>query len=92
MAVSRADRRRERTAAVIAVFSAEHAGPALDLLEIVELAWHDCYREITPDESIIEDILLLSDGQLDRPITAARLALTDWRDLKVAAINRRDGH
>jgi hypothetical protein len=58
---------------------------ALDLLEIVELAWHDCYREITPPEDIIDDLLLLSRGQLDRLVSACRLAVTDWRDLKVAA-------
>ena len=91
MAVSRADRRKQRTAAVIDVFGAERSGVALDLLEIVELAWHDCYQEITPDPSIIEDILLLSDGRLDRLIAAARLAVTDWRDLKVAATGRRAG-
>ncbi|MFN8052193.1 MAG: hypothetical protein U0Q22_12185 [Acidimicrobiales bacterium] len=73
------------------MFGPEQADVALDLLEILELAWHDCYQEITPDESIIEDLLLVSDGRLDWLIAAARLAVTDWRDLKVAAINRRAG-
>ena len=89
MAVSRADRRNARTARVVAVFGEERAPRALDLLELVELAWHDCYDEITPPEDIIDDMLLLSEGRLDRLIEAARLAVIDWRDLKVAAEERR---
>jgi hypothetical protein len=55
------------------------------LLELLELAWHDCYREISPSENIIDDVLLLSDGSMDKLVSAARLAVTDWRDLKMAA-------
>ena len=58
---------------------------ALDLLELTELAWHDCYGEVTPSEDIIDDILLLSHGNINQLIQATRLAVTDWRDLKVAA-------
>jgi hypothetical protein len=36
-------------------------------------------------EDIIDDLLLLSRGQLDRLVSACRLAVTDWRDVKVAA-------
>jgi len=59
-------------------------------LEVTELAWHDCYGEVTPSEDIIDDILLLSDGDISQMIQAARLAVTDWRDLKVAADKLRD--
>jgi len=89
MAVSRADRRKAREPRVLAVFGTDQTPRALDLLELVEFAWHDCYNEITPPEEIIDDILLLSDGRLDRLIGAARLAVSDWRDLKVAAEDRR---
>ena len=58
---------------------------ALDLLELTELAWHDCYGEITPPEEVIEDMLLLSEGSIEQLIQAALLGVTDWRDLKVAA-------
>lgn len=85
MAVGRAERRRDRTTRAIAVFGEERAPCALDLLELVELAWHDCYGEISPSEDVIEDILLLSEGSLERLIQMARLAVADWRDLKVAA-------
>lgn len=85
MAVSRADRRRDRTNRALAVFGEERAPIALDLLELTELAWHDCYGEITPSEDIIEDMLLLSEGSIERLVQVARLGITDWRDLKVAA-------
>lgn len=58
---------------------------ALDLLELVELAWHDCYGEPSPPEEVIDDILLVSRGDLGRLVSAARLAVIDWRDLRVAA-------
>ena len=90
MAVSRAERRAEREPRVIAVFGEDRTARALDLLELVEYAWHDCYREITPPEEIIDDMLLLSDGSIERLIGAARLAVTDWRDLKLAAAARRN--
>lgn len=85
MAVSRAERRSERTPRVVAVFGPERAPFALDLLELAELAWHDCYGEITPPEDVIGDMLLLSEGSIERLIQAARLAVADWRDLKVAS-------
>ena len=34
-------------------------------------------------------MLLLCDGSIEKLIGAARLAVTDWRDLKVAADGRR---
>jgi hypothetical protein len=89
MAVSRAGRRRERERRVAAVFGKDRAAHALDLLELVELAWHDCYGEITPPEEIIDDMLLLSDGSIEGLVVAARLGVDDWRDLTVAANARR---
>ena len=85
MAVGRADRREDRRERVTAALGEHQAPIALDLLELTELAWHDCYGEVTPSEDIIDDMLLLSRGDIDRLIQAARLAVTDWRDLKVAA-------
>ena len=74
--------RRERD---IAAVGQSEADAALDLLELVELAWHDCYREITPPEEVIDEILLLSRGELSRLISAAHLAVNDWRDTRVPA-------
>ena len=92
MAMSRADRRKAREARVLAVFGMDRAPHALDLLELVEFAWHDCYDEITPPAEIVDDMLFLSEGHLDRLIEASLLAVTDWRDLKVAAEERRRRH
>lgn len=85
VAVSRADRRRDRKPRVQAVFADRHVGPVLDLLELLELAWHDCYHDISSPEDIIDDVLLLGNGSMDKLVSAAKLAITDWRDLKVAA-------
>ncbi|MDF1597553.1 MAG: hypothetical protein P1T08_15855 [Acidimicrobiia bacterium] len=85
MAVSRAERRSDRRRRVEEVFGEDLAPIALDLLELTELAWHDCYGEITPSEDMIEAMLVLSEGRIERLIEAARLGVVDWRDLKVAA-------
>ena len=89
MAVSRAERRADRTDRVIAIFGDALATTVLDLLELTELAWHDCYREITPTEEIVNDILLCSDGDLAKLIRVCRKAVEDWRDIKMAAQDRR---
>jgi hypothetical protein len=84
MAVGRAQRRIERQPRF-----AEEFGPkskvALDLIEIMELAWHDCYHEITPPDEVIEDLLICAHGSIEGLVTFVRLALADWRDLRVAA-------
>jgi hypothetical protein len=51
-------------------------------LELTELACHDCYGEITPSEEMVDDILLCSKGELAQ---LTRQAVSDWRDVKVAA-------
>ena len=89
MAVGRAERRSEREPRVVAVFEGDRASVALDLLELIELAWHDCYGEVTPSEDVIDDMLTISDGSIEGLIQAARLAVTDPRDLKTAAEKRR---
>lgn len=57
VAISRAERRHDRETRVEAVFGRERAAAALDLLELVELAWHDCYGEVTPSETQVDDML-----------------------------------
>jgi hypothetical protein len=66
-------------------FIGEAADVALDLLEITELAWRDCYGEISSPGEVIEDILVLAEGDLGTLVRLCRLALTDSRDLHVAA-------
>ncbi len=91
MAVGRAERREVRRPRVEAAFGGDKARFALDLLELTELAWHDCYGEITPPEAVIEDMVLLSGGSIERLIQAVLLGLTDRRDLTLAADRVRNG-
>ena len=62
---------------------------ALDLIDLVELAWHDCFGELSPPDDVIADALVVADGDLAVLVRACRLALTDRRDLRVAADARR---
>jgi catechol 2,3-dioxygenase-like lactoylglutathione lyase family enzyme len=90
MTVSRKARRAERKARVEAIFAEKDGYGVLDLLELVEFAWHDCYSELTPTEDVIDDILLCSGGDLATLMQAARLAVEDVRDLKMWARTVRD--
>jgi hypothetical protein len=56
------------------VLDREQVPAALDLLELTELAWHDCYGEITPSDEVIDDILACSRGDLARMARVARPA------------------
>lgn len=85
MPLGRADRRRQREPRVKAVFKDRHVHAALDLLELLELAWHDCYRDISPRRRSSTTCSCFSEGSLDKLLAAAKLAVTDWRDLKVSA-------
>ena len=90
MAVGRAQRRAERRARFAEEFGTK-AETALDLVDLLELAWHDCYGEITPPDRVIEDVLVCARGSLERLIKTALLAVTDWRDLRLAADDVRNG-
>ena len=81
---SRAQRREKRRAGVESVFGPT-ADAALDLLELTEFAWHDCYGEVTPPDQVVHDLLTVSQGRLDLLASAARLAVEDFRDLRIQA-------
>ena len=51
---------------MLAVFGADRTPRALDRLELVEFAWHDCYDEITPPKQIIDDIPLFRHRRMSR--------------------------
>ncbi len=92
MAVSRADRRNARVPRVMAIFEGERAERALDLLELVEFAWHDCFGEVSPPEAVTDDMLVVSRGTIEGLIAAALLAVQDARDLHLAAEALRAAH
>jgi hypothetical protein len=87
MAIGRAERFEQRKPRIIAVFGddKETLRSVSELLTLMEMAWHDCYGEITPADDIVEDILLCSGGTLGGLIDATHLAVIDHRDLSVRA-------
>ena len=91
MAVGRAERFEERKPRVIAIFGDDDKTlrAVSHVFELMEMAWHDCYAEITPSEDVVDDVLLCSGGTLDGLIHAAHLAVIDRRDLSVWATNVR---
>jgi hypothetical protein len=83
VAVGRAERFEERKPRVIAVFGGdgETIRAVARVFELMEMAWHDCYGEVSPSEEIVDDVLLCSGGTLGGLVTAAHLAVVDRRDL-----------
>lgn len=81
---SQAARRAERRTRAEELFG-EDAESALDILELTEFAWHDCYQEVTPPDAVIDDIFVCSQGNLADLARAARLAVRDSRDLRLWA-------
>jgi hypothetical protein len=85
MVIGRAARREQRRERVVMTVGPAHAEAALDLLEVLELAWHDCYGEVAPPEDLIDEVLVVSRGTIAGLASAARLAVVDSRDLRLAA-------
>lgn len=77
--------RREAARGRAALEFGGQAAAALDLLELLELAWHDTHGDITPPAEVVDDVWRVAEGDLGRLASAARLAVTDRRDLRVAA-------
>jgi len=92
MAVGRAERFEKRKPRVIEVFGDDEATlhAVSQVLELMEMAWHDCYGEITPPDEVVDNLLLCSGGTLDGLIHAAHLAVIDARDLAVWASDIRN--
>jgi hypothetical protein len=91
MAIGRAERFEERKPRVIDAFGGDDATiqAVSHVLALMEMAWHDCYAEVTPSEEIVDDVLLCSGGTLDGLINAAHLAVIDRRDLSLWAADIR---
>jgi hypothetical protein len=60
-------------------------------LHLMDMAWHDCYcpRELEVPPAVLDDVLLLSDGDLAVLIRVAREAVIDFRDVRIAADTNR---
>jgi hypothetical protein len=87
VAVGRTERLEVLRPRLVATFGRSAATLRLvgDALALLEMAWHDCYGEVTPPDDVIDDVLLCSQGTLDGLIAAAHLAVVDRRDLSVWA-------
>lgn len=68
----------------VAEFGA-HAEPALDALELFELAWAARPGAAPASDQVVEDLLLLAGGDLARLVLASRLALSDPRGVQDTA-------
>lgn len=84
MVIGRANRRKARQPRFEREFGSD-ANAALDLIDLTERAWHDSYGEPTFPDKVLDDLLLLANGSVHELIAAALLAVTDWRDLRMAA-------
>lgn len=84
MVTSSDDRREARRPRATEHFGVQ-AHAALDALALLDLAWHDCYKESAPPDRIVEDIWLAADGDLAGFVSAAHLAVIDFRDLRMRA-------
>lgn len=84
MPISRAERRAIREPRAREEFGRD-ADAVLDILELTELAWHDCYGETTPPDAVVDDIFVVAGGTIASFGSAARLAVEDFRDLRLAA-------
>ena len=87
VAIGRAERFELLRPRVIEVFGEKRSRTVFELLELVEMAYHDCYGEVSPPAGIIEDLLACSEGDWEKLIHAANLAVVDFRDLRVWALN-----
>jgi hypothetical protein len=87
MAVGRAERFAARRPRVVAAFGddARTLEVVFQVFTLMEMAWHDCYAELTPSEDVIDDVLVCSGGSLDQLVDAAHLAVIDRRDLALRA-------
>ena len=58
---------------VIAVFGDDDKTVELvsHVFALMEMAWHNCYAEITPSEDVVDDVLLCSGGTLEGLVNAS---------------------
>jgi hypothetical protein len=91
VAIGSEQRRRERKPRIEGLFAGQQVEAALDLLHLMDMAWHDCYgpRELEVPPAVLDDVLLLADGDLAVLIRVAREAAIDFRDVRMAANAKR---
>ncbi|ANS78530.1 hypothetical protein SGUI_1134 [Serinicoccus hydrothermalis] len=88
MTVGRQARREEQLPRLRRQFP-DDVGPAVQVLDLLELAWHDCYGEVAPPAAVVDDVLTVAGGTLAGLVNAAHLAVIDRRDLRMSALRVR---
>ncbi len=88
--ISRSERREADRGRAGLEFGSQ-ADAALGLLDLLELAWHDTHGDPAPPADVVEDVWTLAEGDVGRLVSAARLAVVDSRDLRLAADEVRAG-
>ena len=63
--ISRRERRDADRGRAALEFGAD-ADAALDLLDLLELAWHDSHGDVTPPAQVVDDVWVVADGNLGR--------------------------
>ncbi len=65
MAVGRAERLEVLRPRLVETFGDSAATLRIvgDAMTLMEMAWHDCYGEVTPPDEVIEDVLVYSQGR-----------------------------
>jgi hypothetical protein len=91
MAIGNEHRRQARKPRIEAQFSSADVEAALDLLHLADMAWHDCFgpRELEMPSQVLDDVLLLAEGDLAKLIRTSRAAVLDCRDVRLAADDER---
>jgi hypothetical protein len=91
MPVGRAERWEPREPRVIAVFGsdADTLRAVGQVFELMELAWHDCYGDVSPPEHVVVDVLVCSGATASRPRRGSPPGGDRLRDLAVLAAELR---
>jgi hypothetical protein len=92
MAVGSEERRQVRRLRIESRYAPRDVEAALDLLHLMDMAWHDCYgpQELEVPPAVLDDVLLLARGDLVLLIKTARAAVIDFRDVRLAADAERE--
>jgi len=79
---------------VVTIFGADDATVerVARVIRLLELAWHDVYGELSPPDEVVDDVLMCSEGTIEGLVDSVSGAVTDWRDLRVAADAQRNPH
>jgi hypothetical protein len=85
------ERFNEIRSRVVEVFGADDAmvERVARVIRLLEIAWHDVYGDPSPPGEVVDDVLACSQGTIEGLVDAVSLAVTDWRDLRIAADARR---